>query len=152
MRIFLILMILTLIGCTRARDIILPMDNSIRGIWHGKFSATYSGPDCGAISVEDSIRFIFTDVTFTYFWQDDIDSTIAGRGTYYLESNIVFTNEIESTIDPPLTIDGPFHMRFIRPDAQPDTMILSQGEISDINSFFETIYLVTLVKSEEMAE
>ena len=152
MRLFLLLLILLcLLGCDCARNLI-GVPPTLRGNYNGNLSVTYPGPDCGAITVEDSISIIFTDQTFTYYWKDDI-TTIAGQGNYFLESNVNFSNNIEPTTNPYLTIDGVFNIRWVRLDDQPDTLILSQsGNPEDPNGFFENIYLITLVRIEEIAD
>ncbi len=141
--------ILCLLGCERNNDIVLDKNYiSYRGSWIGNLTATYPGAADDPIRVEDSIRLIFTDQTFTYYWINKIDTSVAGRGNYQIESNIIFANEMEPTTNPPLTIDGAFNLRM----SPPDTMILTQGGTPDLDSFFETIYLIELVKSDEIPE
>ena len=146
---FLFVILLCLIGCEGARDIIPYVDNRIRGTYDGNFIAIYPGPDAGEIIVNDSINIIFTDAFFSYYWMNDIDTLTDGRGAYILESNVDFQNEIEPTTNPPITIDGVFSIRWGRADTAPDTLFLEQINFQDGNSIIDSRYLITLVKSDE---
>jgi hypothetical protein len=146
------LLIFSLLGCERARDIIPYTDNPMRGYWRGQLSVTYSDHDHGSVTLVDSIRFIFTDAIFAYYWIDDIDTSVAGQGSYFLESNVIFSNQMEPLTNPPLTIDGPYDLRFIMAESTPDTMILTQCENHDLNSFSEICYLIKLFKYDDMSE
>ena len=151
---FLLLVIICLPGCDWNRDFGHPPPMTLRGAYKGQLSATYPGPDCGAITVEDSIRMVLTDSRFFYYWHNGtiFDTIAAGQGTYMIENNVIFINEMEPETNPLLTIDGTFNLRWVHTDSQPDTMILSQGATPDINSFFETQYLITLVRSDEIPD
>ena len=127
--------------------------STIRGEYYGNLKATYPGADDNPVTVEDSIRFIFTDATFIYYWIDGNEAILAGSGSYILESNVTFNNIMEPTINPYLKVDGVFSIRWVHLDAQPDNLILSQGGTpGDPNGFFENIYLITLVKSYETTD
>jgi len=150
--IFLLLLILIcLLGCERNWNPD-PPHSTIYGIWIGKMTATYPGPDCGAIIVDDSIRIQFTDQQFFYYWINDVDTSMDGRGVYEIESNVTFTNIITPQTNPPLTINGLFHLRYVIPETGPDTMVLTQGGTPDLDSFFETLYFIELAKSDEIQE
>ncbi|MCP4633615.1 MAG: hypothetical protein GY855_11870 [candidate division Zixibacteria bacterium] len=103
--------------------------------------------------MEDSIHIRFTDRTFVYYWLDSIDSLAAGHGAYTVERNVVFENSIAPTINPYLTVNGTFSLRYVRAETAPDTLILTQGVTpEDPNGFFENIYMITLIRSDEIRE
>ncbi|MCP4703613.1 MAG: hypothetical protein GY865_03305, partial [candidate division Zixibacteria bacterium] len=138
-------------GCDWNRGFGLEPPMSLRGNYSGHFKATYPGPDCGAVIVEDSIHIRFTDRTFVYYWLDSIDSLAAGQGNYSIESTLMFENNIAPTINPYLTINGAFGLRYVRAETAPDTLILTQGVTpEDPNGFFENIYMITLIRSDEI--
>lgn len=150
-QIYFLLILLLLLGCERNRDIIVgdPSTPDSR-LWVGSFSATYAGADDGEITVKDSIRFIFTDSRFFYYWhgENQTDTSVAGHGIYMLDEGITFINEMLPETNPPLTIDGAFDLSF----KGTDTMILSQGWPGGGNSFFETKYFIELVNSARIPE
>ncbi len=149
----LLFILLFLICCEIRRDIIDEPLGSFRGTYYGNFRATYPGADDNPITVEDSIYVTFSDATFSYSWLSEVDAEVDGYGTYMIENNITFSNEITPTTYPYLTIDSTFDIRWVRPDSQPDTLVLSQGGTpEDPNGFFETTYLIKLVRMEEVDE
>ncbi len=153
--IFFLLILLCLVSCDRGSDIIREPSISMRGINIGSFSATYPGPDGGPITVKDSIQLLLTDYKFSYyrFGGDNVDTLVDGQGVYAIESDLTFFNEIEPTTYPYLTIDSTFNIRWVRTDNHPDTLILSQGSNpEDPNGFFESTYLIKLVRMEEVDE
>jgi hypothetical protein len=110
-------------------------------------TATYPGADDSPITVEDSVRFLFFDYEFAYYWHngEGFDTSAAGSGVYFLGTGIEFSNEIMPDTNPPLTINGIFDLQISR-----DTMILSQGGTPDIDSLFKTIYVIRLIQSYAM--
>jgi len=140
-----ILMLLCLIGCDS--DPVSSIDPEFFiGRWIGISSATYPGPDDATLTSEDSIRFVFADSTFQYFWigEGGNENNAYGSGDYVLgDSTITFSNVLLRGYDEPFDLQGRFEFGLID-----STLSLVQNP----TQFFQTYHLVVLEKEPEILD